>query len=464
MLANHNAGALRTGTIRNMVRTNKRWVAAAFAVLALAPAIARAQPSTLPATATAAATQDADFEVQEWVVLLCDPSQSHTNARAILTNTLHESIGTRRTNAPEKERNEPRPVGVIRLLGAAEAGRQIDVLLQLKGGTFVAHWPRTQPRVNRLLWRNVVMSTDAPTLPPLPEKHWLEALRRGESAYITSDRGNERFLLYDVELPYKPPVKLAMPEGAKGAKEGEAVAAYKVGNTSSAPLHNFVIYRPVANGGWTSGSLALVPGGRGSATTQAATQATTQPSTAPATQAAAVAATTSPATTQSFAAASTQPTIDLPLAPVASADQLLEPWREKLAAAGLSPTDLDLILSVIRGQLNPRHATVVYQLDPGEFDRLLPLEVIPAPRKTTRVALVIVRNIDPALEGEIDRLIAQLGHDEYGQREDAYKQLAGFGAAAQPKLQAALKHKDLEVVYRAERLIQQITKPTTPAQ
>ena len=96
---------------------------------------------------------------------------------------------------------------------------------------------------------------------------------------------------------------------------------------------------------------------------------------------------------------------------------------------------------------------------PPELDRLLPLDVTPTPRKTVRVALVVVRGIDPAITDEIDGLITQLGDADWNVREAAYKQLAEFGAAAQPKLTEATRQKDLEVVYRAERLLQRLANP-----
>jgi len=75
---------------------------------------------------------------------------------------------------------------------------------------------------------------------------------------------------------------------------------------------------------------------------------------------------------------------------------------------------------------------------------------------------VIARNIDPAVGDEIDQLIAQLANPSWEQREAASKQLADLGPAARPKLQAALQHKDVEVVWRAERLLQSLETPTSP--
>jgi hypothetical protein len=80
-----------------------------------------------------------------------------------------------------------------------------------------------------------------------------------------------------------------------------------------------------------------------------------------------------------------------------------------------------------------------------------------------RVGLVIARNLDPAVGDEVDQLIKQLASSDWEQRELASKQLAELGPAARPKLQAALQQKDLEVVWRAERLLQATETKPNPA-
>lgn len=474
----------------------RRLITTAAVLVGACSLAARAADAPATTTATAPATQpagaDSPIEVQEWVVLLCDPTLSQANARSAFNNTLPEFIGTRRPNAAEKDRNEPRPIGVIRMSGSSDATLKTDVLLEMKGGTFVSHWPKTQPRVNRLLWRNIVLTDKPPTLEKLADNSWLQTVRNGDSAYLTTDRGNERFLLYDIEFPYKSPLNLSFGDGSK--------ETYSVANTSSAPLHDLSIYKP-AGEKWSVGSVAAVAQSR--STTKPATSPSTQASTSPASQPATTEATTrdaeavaqtsveaatdliaaaatkpaatqpqsssatspstAPSTSPTSQAATSQPTgVEVKLSAAAS-DQLLAPWKQVLTDAGLAATDQDLIISILKQQLNPKHATVIYRLDPGELDKLLPIEVVPAPKRITRVALVVVRNADPALVDEIDGLIAQLGDDDYAKREQSFKDLAAFGAAAQPKLNAALKSKDLEVVFRAEQLLAKLNKPGAPA-
>jgi hypothetical protein len=118
--------------------------------------------------------------------------------------------------------------------------------------------------------------------------------------------------------------------------------------------------------------------------------------------------------------------------------------------------DRQSILSILKSQLDPVHATMVYRLDPAELDELLPLEIVPFPRRTVRVALVVVKNADPDLASEIDRLIVQLGDPKWSTREQAHASLLKFGPAAAPKLREAQQNKDMEIVYRVERLLKTI--------
>jgi hypothetical protein len=96
---------------------------------------------------------------------------------------------------------------------------------------------------------------------------------------------------------------------------------------------------------------------------------------------------------------------------------------------------------------------VACRLDPGTIDAKIPLSVFPEPTKTTRVALVIVRNADPALGNEVERLVSQLGDTKYVAREAAQKRLTELGPLAFGPLNKALSSADLEIVIRAERIL-----------
>ena len=70
-----------------------------------------------------------------------------------------------------------------------------------------------------------------------------------------------------------------------------------------------------------------------------------------------------------------------------------------------------------------------------------------------RVAMVLMRNADPQLGNEVERLIAQLGDQKYAAREAAQKRLLELGPLAFASLNKALTGTDLEIVIRAERIL-----------
>ena len=76
-------------------------------------------------------------------------------------------------------------------------------------------------------------------------------------------------------------------------------------------------------------------------------------------------------------------------------------------------------------------------MDDADLDRLLPIEIAPRPAKITRVALVIARNVDPALPDLIDQLISQLVDPDWKKREAASDLLASYGPAAEARLKVA---------------------------
>ena len=134
-------------------------------------------------------------------------------------------------------------------------------------------------------------------------------------------------------------------------------------------------------------------------------------------------------------------------------------WKARLSESGLSPVDHELICAILaRHGLDANHLTAIYRLDPAELDGLLPLEVVPAPRKTVRVGIVIAKDIDPAIAQEIAALVKKLGDDDWTARESASKQLAQLGSAAKPQLETAVKSPDPEIATRAERLLAQMSR------
>jgi hypothetical protein len=445
---------------------------------------ALAAPTTLPAPPSG------DYTLEEWVILIVDANQPNANATNEFPSSLPGFVPSRRTTIDKEKLAEPMPIGVIRLFGSQPDNKtKTDVLLELKSGTFDSHWPKAETKSNRLLWKNLSLQPDPPRVNQLEPVSWYNAVRKGESAYISINGHGERALIYDAEFPFRFPVKITGGEAGKG---------YKVANVGEDHIHDLEFYKPT-NDGWQVGTIAQLkaaatrPSTKPATTRASATQgvfaevtgsdATSQPlertevrtgtAGAVATERSAriirpggttVRVTTRPSTGPTTTAA-TQPAVDLVLAPSGSKEIPLDRWKERLTAAGLSSTDFDLILSILNKHVpDKQRLTAVYRLKQEDLDRLIPLDVVPTPKKTTRVGLVILRNIDPGITKEVEQLITQLGDSDWNKREAATKQLTELGRAAQPQLQAASKNKDLEIAFRAEKLLRAIGSPNAQPQ
>ncbi|HEV3004478.1 MAG TPA: discoidin domain-containing protein [Pirellulales bacterium] len=131
-----------------------------------------------------------------------------------------------------------------------------------------------------------------------------------------------------------------------------------------------------------------------------------------------------------------------------------ESFAEGLRKSGLTAKEVELFMSLAAKSIfGASEMVVVYRLPPAMIEERLPLVAYPAPRKTVRMALMVVRNIDPRIKDEVTRLVAELGADDYSQREKAEKRLAELGRLAVPALKTVLNNPDPEVAYRAERIL-----------
>ena len=409
---------------------SRRWVRACrVGLLATAigsATVARAQttrPTTGPTTAAAA-----DFEVREWAVFVFDGLADQLNANGIVTSSLPAFVPTKRTAGPEKA-TALSPVGVIRIIG--RPGERVDVTLgKPNNGAFQASWPRAAERSNGLLWRGLAVA-DAPGGDGLSKAAagvGFDALRSTAGGYVIDGRGEcERFLLYDATLPYTSPLKVA----------GSTATTVRIAGVGGAPVHGLTLFRQQGTG-WAT-----------------ATVADLRPTTAP----------TRPATTwATTAAASTAPAADVPttLSPTELDPAALAAAWVGRAMPEASEADRAVVAGlIVRHGFNGRRLTAVYAMDGAEMDRLLPLEVLPQPRRTSRVGVVILRNIDPSAGTDVDDLIARLGDPSWPQREAASRALVAIGPVAIGKLTAAKRDKDPEVAWRAERALALIT-PSKP--
>ena len=87
------------------------------------------------------------------------------------------------------------------------------------------------------------------------------------------------------------------------------------------------------------------------------------------------------------------------------------------------------------------------------IDEAVLLDVFPPPKKLVRVATLVIHGIDPRLQDRAKELVAKLGDELPKAREEAETKLFELGPVAVPVLEDALHDKDLEIVFRAERLL-----------
>jgi hypothetical protein len=397
---------------------------AALAALAISPCL----------LAAPAHSSDGTFDVHEWAVFVLDASQNQINPEGMVFSTLPQAWPTRRPAAPADQAMRPMPVGVIRLSGSCDS--KVDVTVEKSAGEFQASWPAAEKRSNQLLWRNLTVSADAGPggVEAVPDKHWISALRSTPSAYLSTSPGpSERFLLYDIQTPYPSPLQV---------KRGSP-HSLDVTNSGRAAVHHLVFFQQIDKV-WNQTTPTDLP---------AAQSSTTKPS-----PASAPASTTAPASQPAWTAAHSVVTLtpEPTTRPIDPGPVL----RSLLGSAEIADADRDLILQIVTNYvLDSPKLTALYVLDGSEFDRILPLDVEPQPRKITRFGLVIVKNADPVAGSEIDDLIAQLGDPIWARRDEAYKALERIGPAASAKLGKATSNKDIEIVWRAERLLARLKPP-----
>ena len=73
-------------------------------------------------------------------------------------------------------------------------------------------------------------------------------------------------------------------------------------------------------------------------------------------------------------------------------------------------------------------------------------------------ALVVLHGVDPRLQDRARALVRKLGDELPGAREAAEAQLFELGPVTVPVLEDALRDNDLEIVFRAERLLWRLNR------
>jgi len=134
-------------------------------------------------------------------------------------------------------------------------------------------------------------------------------------------------------------------------------------------------------------------------------------------------------------------------------------YARRLGAKGIRAEVIQTYLDQYAPTLfEPKGLIVVAHLSREALDEIVLLDVFPTPRKFVRMAAVISHGIDPRLQDRARLLVKQLGELGPKVREDAETQLFELGPVAIPVLEDAIREKDIEIVFRAERILLRLNR------
>lgn len=412
-------------------------------------------------------------------VFLLSAHGKKLNDAALFRSTTPGYMLSRRLSADSSESSTPAPLGLITFEGPAV--KDIDVLIEFPSGRFLSHWPTARIQSKRIYWRSQNLLKNAQSSMNMAEQHWLHHLQKSDRLFVKGLDKTERFILYDVELNHVPRIVLSH------SKDGH----FQIQNSQAFPLEHVTILQPsMEKEGWKLASIEQIPGIKKEKKPETNSGKTAKPkvtdplseenlkSTAKKKKAnqlavlggqlraigalPTLAKTSAKPSTKPKAvapAAKKVPAVEVPFSENASQSQasILSIWEKKLVELGLGKPEIIHVLNILRQHaFRKDQATVVYCMDEGYLDKILPIEITPFPDVTRRIAIVILLDADPALQKRIDQLILQLGNTDWEQREAAQKKLEEYGKAAQNQLQKASKNKDLEIVFRAEQILSKL--------
>jgi hypothetical protein len=129
-------------------------------------------------------------------------------------------------------------------------------------------------------------------------------------------------------------------------------------------------------------------------------------------------------------------------------------YARRLARQGLREEVVNALLDeYARFIFAPEGLIVLAHFSRDALDEVVGLDVFPEPKKLVRTAIAVLEGMDPRLQDRARELVARLGDDRPKTREEAEAKLFELGPVAVPALEDALRNKDIEIVFRAERLL-----------
>lgn len=412
-----------------------------------------------------------NYEIQEFCVWFGEPTVGTLNTSDDYLAMLPSfAQGNRPSEASAKRKIAP--LALMTFFG--EPVKELDVEIHLKSARALGHWPTGTVKSKRLVWTGIDLRptpSEEGRLAFTTDSHWFQKARDiDQSLYLSLGTRLERLLAYDLEVNMSAPLKV---EGGPDK--------FKIINQSPYTLHDVLLVAPAKEGRrllWidqlpsSSDPKAAPPTAKPSSADAelARMQQEARGKISPARLARleeqmarlrAQASARAPAVANKPASKA-----DTAKAPEHTLGQVLKvgspEWeaqttsalRTRLAKSGLRPGLIQLAIDQYRSVFfESDEMVVLFRLGIDAMDQIQPLELFPEPTKRVRSTLVLLRRIDPTLSTAVDTLITRLGDDSYHVRDEAEQKLIKVGAPAFPALKKALKNTDLEVVFRAERIL-----------
>jgi hypothetical protein len=151
--------------------------------------------------------------------------------------------------------------------------------------------------------------------------------------------------------------------------------------------------------------------------------------------------------------------LPLPAANPSYREHTRDAFTRRLIGQGLREDIVAFLIAHYgKALFEPAELLVLAHFSRDAIDEAVPLDVFPPPKKLVRTALLVIHGVDPRLQDRARVLVQQLGDKSYKLRERAESRLAEMGPVAVPALEDALLNKDVEVVFRAERLLLRLNR------
>ncbi|HET6883424.1 MAG TPA: hypothetical protein VFI31_24955 [Pirellulales bacterium] len=460
------------------------------------------------------ADDDAKYDLHELALWGLDPTLQQANELGHYPSAMPGVVETERSRANEARKLTP--LSIITLHGEPVSDLEIDLRVQ-SGRFLGHWPPAESKsgRLRWLDLASAAEAGPDALFAAVDEKHWFNQGRQLEALYVKDKSRAERFLTYDCELKYELPlhvtggpekylitnsgkhplldlfvivpqddgVRIGRLDSLPTSKPKEAAKQPVADKPAEAkPQSGKAVDTPAATPKNDAPAAEPPPAEKKEATEQKAETAK-QAAAAVLAGGAAPAAVAAPAVAAPAGAApggaapaaaaapggaapaqatppaaSLEPT-ELAMSNVVARDSdefkaIGQTFAASLGKLGFTPQEIDLLVARAGATwLENKDMVVLFRLPAEAIEERLPLTAYPAPCKTLRAALVVVRNLDPQIKDEVQKLIAQLGSPEYAAREQAEKRLGELGRLAVPELKTALKSTDLEIVFRAERVL-----------